>query len=185
MIDPRTTNIVGAHVRLVKRIDPSNIQGRGVVRVVDYNQGAFALLIEAIGAIGDGSWFSANNGELFQVSLFDESIAVLVENESRNARPIDMLALETIARYLGEGPPEANPRRSLYAPLRAAIDAYRAGRDPDQAARDAIGSLVNDEALLRLVPESLVPRVRVVELLREVAGTPMHLDSVPSSKGVS
>ena len=77
MIDPRTTNIVGAHVRLVKRIDPSNIQGRGVVRVVDYNQGAFALLIEAIGAIGDGSWFSANDGELFQVSLFDESIAVL------------------------------------------------------------------------------------------------------------
>jgi hypothetical protein len=90
MIDPRTTNIVGAHVRLVKRIDPSNIQGRGVVRVVDYNQGAFALLIEAIGVIGDGSWFSASDGELFQVSLFDESIAVVVEND----RLIDLEVLQ-------------------------------------------------------------------------------------------
>lgn len=190
MIDPRTTNIVGAHVRLVKRIDPSNIQGRGVVRVVDYNQGAFALLIEAIGVIGDGSCFSASDGELFQVSLFDESIAVVVENESRRARPIDMLALETIAGYLREGSPIpghpiADSMRYASAAVHAAIDAYSAGRDLDQAARNVIGSLVNDEKLLQLVPESLVPRVRVIELLREVVGTPVHLDSVPSSKGAS
>jgi hypothetical protein len=80
VIDPRTTNIVGARVRLVKRADPSNIQAYGVVRVVDYNQGAFVLLIEAV---GDSSWYSLSDGELFQVSLFDETIAVVIENASR------------------------------------------------------------------------------------------------------
>jgi len=91
VIDPRTTNIVGTHVQIVKRIDPSNIQGRGVVRVVDYNQGAFMLLIEAVGIIGDGTWV---DGELFQVSLFDESIAVIVEKRM----------LETIAPSGKESP---------------------------------------------------------------------------------
>ena len=89
-----------------------------------------------------------------------------------------MLALETIVGYLGErslipGHPAADPMRHASAAVRAAINAYKAGRDLDQAARDVIGSLVNDEKLLRLVPESLVPRVRVVELLREVVGTPV------------
>ena len=64
--------------------------------------------------------------------------------------------------------------RHASAAVRVAINAYKAGRDLDQTARDVIGSLVNDEKLLRLVPESLVPRVRVVELLREVVGTPVH-----------
>jgi DNA repair protein RadA/Sms len=50
------------------------------VRVVDYNQGAFALLIEAV---GDSSWYSLSDGELFQVSLFDETIAVVIENGSQ------------------------------------------------------------------------------------------------------
>lgn len=186
MIDPRTTDIVGTHVRLVKRIDPSNIQGRGVVRVVDYNQGAFALMIEAIGTIGDGSWFSASHGELFQVSLFDEAIAIVVENESKGVRPVDMLALETIAGYLGEGSlipghPVTDPMRHASAAVRAAINAYSAARDLDQTAMDVIGSLVNDEKLLRLVPESLVPRERVVELLRRVAGLPTV---APESQGI-
>ena len=83
MIDPRTTNIVGTHVRIVKREDPLNVQARGVVRVVDYNQGAFALLIEAVGDVDDGSWFRMRDGELFQISMFDESVAVVVENASK------------------------------------------------------------------------------------------------------
>jgi hypothetical protein len=44
--------------------------------VVDYNQGAFELLIEAV---GDSSWYSLSDGELFQVSLFDETIAVVID----------------------------------------------------------------------------------------------------------
>lgn len=85
MIDPRTTNIIGAHVRLVRRSNPAKIQARGVVRVVDYNHGAFSLLIEALGAIGEGDeggWYCMSDGELFQVSLFDESTAVVVANET-------------------------------------------------------------------------------------------------------
>ena len=83
MIDPRTTNIVGTYVRIVKREDPLNVQARGVVRVVDYNQGAFALLIEAVGDVDDGSWFRMRDGELFQISMFDESVAVVVESASK------------------------------------------------------------------------------------------------------
>ena len=80
MIDPRTTDIVGVHVRLVNRADPSNIKAYGVVRVVDYNQGAFALLIEAV---GDSSWYSLSDGELFQISMFDETTAVVIDNNSQ------------------------------------------------------------------------------------------------------
>jgi len=64
----------------VKRADPSSIQAYGVVRVVDYNQGAFTLLIEAV---GDSSWYSLSDGELFQVSLFDETTAVVIENSGQ------------------------------------------------------------------------------------------------------
>lgn len=87
MIDPRTTDIVGSRVRIVKRADSRQMQGHGVVRVVDYNQGAFALLIEAVGRIGDGSWwFRVEDGELFEVSMSDETLAVVVERES----PMDL-----------------------------------------------------------------------------------------------
>lgn len=77
MIDPRTTNIVGTRVRIVNRSN-QRITCRGVVRVVDYNQGVFALLIEATETADD---LYPSKGELFQVSLFDESIAVTVEDE--------------------------------------------------------------------------------------------------------
>lgn len=89
MIDPRTTNIVGTRVRLVKCANPTDVQGRGVVRVVDYNHGTFTLLIEAVGAIGDGSWYSASDGELFQVSLSDETISVFIDDRrTGDASPI-------------------------------------------------------------------------------------------------
>lgn len=75
MTDPRTTNLVGAHVRLVKRANRSSI-GRGVVRAVHYHQHAFVLMIEAL---GDAPWFGAGNGGLFQVSLLDETMEVVIE----------------------------------------------------------------------------------------------------------
>lgn len=108
MIDPRTTNIVGARVRLVKRADPSSIQAYGVVRVVDYSQGAFVLLIEAV---GNSSWYSLSDGELFQVSLSDETTAVIIKNSGQmhaapessglgRCIPTGLLALD---RVLGGG----------------------------------------------------------------------------------
>ncbi len=83
MIDPRTTNIVGARVRLVRRMNPACTHARGVVRVVDYNQGAFVLLIEATEASDCESWVRMSAGELFQVSLFDETTAVMIEHDAK------------------------------------------------------------------------------------------------------
>ena len=83
MIDPRTTNIVGAHVRVVKRSKPAEVLARGVVRVVDYNQGAFVLLVEATEDV-DSDW-SVSKGSLFQVSVLDEWTEVFVDSEERPA----------------------------------------------------------------------------------------------------
>jgi len=80
MIDPRTTNIVGERVRVVRRGDYAKVYARGVVRVVDYNQGTFMLLVESI-EDRDSDWWSLSKGELFQVSLFDESTAVIVDGD--------------------------------------------------------------------------------------------------------
>jgi hypothetical protein len=78
VIDPRTTNIVGASVRLVRRWDRVDV-GRGIVRVVDYAQGSFTLLIEAR---GDAYEFGACDRGLFQVALADESTEVVIEGET-------------------------------------------------------------------------------------------------------
>lgn len=86
MIDPRTTNIVGQRV-LIARRDPSNTEplGRGVVRVVDYQGGAFAFLIEAVGPV-HASWSGddllAEDGCLFQVTTWDETIKLVVDHET-------------------------------------------------------------------------------------------------------
>ena len=86
MIDPRTTNIVGQRVLIMSQ-NPDNVDplGRGVVRVTDYQNGAFAFLIEAVGEVR-ASWnrdvLLAGNGELFQVTTFDETIKLVVDRES-------------------------------------------------------------------------------------------------------
>lgn len=81
MIDPRTTNIVGQRVAITRRgvnsLEP-RVLGRGVVRVIDYQGGCFAFLIEAVGEI-DG--FGVGDGGLFQVTTLDESIEVVVDRE--------------------------------------------------------------------------------------------------------
>lgn len=83
MIDPRTTNIVGQRVLIVRR-DPSNreLLGRGVVRVVDYQAGAFALLIEAVGPVHGRGALLAGDGSLFQVTTWDETIDLVVDRET-------------------------------------------------------------------------------------------------------
>lgn len=83
MIDPRTTNIVGECVRVVKRNKPAEILGRGVVRVVDYNQGSFVMLVEA--TEDTTSDWRLSKGELFQVSVLDEWTEVLVDREECSA----------------------------------------------------------------------------------------------------
>ena len=75
MIDPRTTNIVGVKVKIIKRWN-SAVCGRGVVRVVDYNHGAFNFLVESTDYTND---FGASKGGLFQVSTLDESLEVVVD----------------------------------------------------------------------------------------------------------
>ena len=77
MIDPRTTNIIGQRVVIIRRAEQQTL-GRGVMRVVDYQEGAFAFLIEAIGAI-DGL---AIDGSLFQVTTWDETIEIIVDRVS-------------------------------------------------------------------------------------------------------
>jgi hypothetical protein len=83
VIDPRTTNIVGERVQVVKRSSPTTVLARGAVRVVDYNQGTFVLLVEATEAM-DSDWCT-HKGELFQVSVLDEWTEVLVDGEKRPA----------------------------------------------------------------------------------------------------
>jgi len=85
MIDPRTTNIVGQRV-LIARRDPSNSEllGRGVVRVVDCQSSAFAFLIEAVGPVHapwSGDDLLAEDGCLFQVTSWDETIKLIVDHE--------------------------------------------------------------------------------------------------------
>ena len=81
MIDPRTTNIVSQRVLIVKRslVATSEVYGRGVVRVVDYQHGAFTFLIEAVGPIDA---LGVSDGGLFQASTFDESVEVIVDREA-------------------------------------------------------------------------------------------------------
>lgn len=83
MIDPRTTNIVGQRVLIVRRTtdpDKRKTLARGVVRVVDYQDATFVMLIEAVGTSEDmDSWFSVVDGSLFQVSVADETIEVMVD----------------------------------------------------------------------------------------------------------
>ncbi len=85
MIDPRTTNIVGQRVIVARRgVAPSDaaarVFGRGIVRVVDYQGGHFAFLIEAVGAIDQ---FGVGDGGLFQVTTWDEETEVAVDRETQ------------------------------------------------------------------------------------------------------
>jgi len=80
VIDPRTTNIVGQRVLIVDRAaPPRTTYGRGVVRVVDYQHGVFAFLIEALGPI---SCFGVGDGGLFQITTADETAEVIVDREA-------------------------------------------------------------------------------------------------------
>lgn len=79
MIDPRTTNIVGSHIRIVNGTWRDRLLGRGVVRVVDYNQGTFVLLVEDVGHTCS-DYFGVGERGLFQVSLADESLEVVAED---------------------------------------------------------------------------------------------------------
>jgi hypothetical protein len=84
MIDPRTTNIVGQRVAIARRgANPIEVLGHGVVRVIDYQGGCFAFLIEAVGEIDR---FGVGDGGLFQVTTFDESIEVVVDRELVESR---------------------------------------------------------------------------------------------------
>ncbi len=103
MIDPRSSNIVGDCVRIVKRADPHNTLGRGIVRAVDWNNGAFTLLIEAVGIIDSsyGGSPHARDGELFQVSLFDETLAAMADNESGETQGSDDPLVDLLSQALG------------------------------------------------------------------------------------
>lgn len=84
MIDPRTTNLIGAHVLIRRRdlgTEPSAaaVMGRGVVRVVDNQQGCFLLLIETVGTVN--LYGGLDDGSLFQVSLYDETTEILVDRD--------------------------------------------------------------------------------------------------------
>lgn len=81
MIDPRTTNIVGQRVLIMRRsTDPAERQklGRGIVRVIDYQGSCFAFLIEAVGAINH---LGVGNGGLFEVTTWSEETEVVVDRE--------------------------------------------------------------------------------------------------------
>lgn len=82
MIDPRTTNIIGQHVMIVKRSfeGARMTYGRGIVRVVDYQHGYFSFLVEAVGSIEE---FGTHDGGLFQVTTADECYEVVVDREAR------------------------------------------------------------------------------------------------------
>ena len=69
------TNIVGAKVKILKRWNAA-VCARGVVRVVDYNHGAFNLLVESTDYAND---FGVSKGGLFQISVNDESTEVVIE----------------------------------------------------------------------------------------------------------
>lgn len=87
MIDPRSTNIIGQRVLILKRAtNPSEQIGRGIVRVVDHQGGCFALLIEAVGAL---AWFGVSDGGLFEVSTAYEDIEVVVDHEVPDTRSSD------------------------------------------------------------------------------------------------
>jgi hypothetical protein len=82
VIDPRTTNIVGQRVLILKRdfhLEKREFLGRGVVRVVDYQEGSFALLIEAVGAIA--FWGTVSDGSLVTISTGDETYEIVVDRE--------------------------------------------------------------------------------------------------------
>jgi hypothetical protein len=78
VIDPRTTDIVGTRVRIVKRGEAATVYARGVVRVVDYNHDTFTLLIEATEEVD--SYWRLSKGSLFQVSVLDEWTETLVDD---------------------------------------------------------------------------------------------------------
>lgn len=83
MIDPRTTNIVGQRVLILKRGVPLGKQellGRGIVRVVDYQGGSFAFLIEAVGDLD--YWGSVSDGSLVTISTGDETYEIIVDREA-------------------------------------------------------------------------------------------------------
>jgi hypothetical protein len=84
VIDPRTTNIVGQRVVIVSRSFTAarETYGRGIVRVVDYQHGIFAFLIEAVGSI---EAFGVHDGGLFQVTTSDETNEVIVDRETEGA----------------------------------------------------------------------------------------------------
>lgn len=84
MIDPRTTNLIGQHILIVRRgviSTAPQVLGRGIVRVVDYQGSSFALLIEAVGAISD--WYIVGDGGLFEVSAADETVEVIMDHEKQ------------------------------------------------------------------------------------------------------
>jgi hypothetical protein len=79
MIDPRTTNIIGQRVLIARRsTTPAEreLLGRGIVRVIDYQGGGFAFLLEAVGTIDR---FGVGDGGLFEVTTANETVEVVVD----------------------------------------------------------------------------------------------------------
>jgi hypothetical protein len=71
--DP-TQDLIGAYVRVVRRGNPNEITARGIVRHVQEQAGSSLLLISSLHESSFGV-----SGCLFQISIWDESSEVIVE----------------------------------------------------------------------------------------------------------
>lgn len=76
MIDPRTTNLIGQRVLILRRsAEPHEVLGQGTVRVVDYQGSHFAILIEALTPI---PCFGTTAGGLFVITTSDETLEIVI-----------------------------------------------------------------------------------------------------------
>jgi hypothetical protein len=73
--------MIGQHISIVHKgtfaAEPKPL-GRGIIRALHYQDGSFALLIEALGAIDA---FGINDGALFHLTTSDETVEVIVDRE--------------------------------------------------------------------------------------------------------
>ncbi len=93
------------------------------------------------------------------------------ERRSSQANP-DEMALATIARYLRVGAeemPADHPTRALVTSAASYADSASRGSRLDLQGKYEMASLANNEEMLGLVPTALIPRAKVVKILRLLA----------------